>query len=195
MNIHQSTNPKSKIENPKLAKAVFLDRDGTICKDVSYLSRVEDLRLFPFAAEAIRFLNKNDFLVCLVTNQSGVGRGYFDENTLREIHAQLVKELQRGGAHLDAIYFCPHAPEDECLCRKPQTKMIERAVEEFQIDLKNSWMIGDKSIDVETGLNAKTKTAFVLTGYGAREVETMQVKPDLVGENLLEAVRLIIRNG
>lgn len=177
-----------------LRNTVFLDRDGTVCEDVSYLARVEDLRLFPFAAEAVRILNKNDFIVCLITNQSGIGRGYFDENALRAIHVQLVKELRESNAHLDAIYFCPHKPEDKCLCRKPQTEMIERAAKDFQVDLQNSWMIGDKAIDVETGFNAQTKTALVLSGYGAREVETMRVKPDLVSENLLEAVRLIIKN-
>lgn len=177
-----------------MKKAIFLDRDGTVCEDAAYLSRVEDLRLFPFAAEAIRILSRNDFLVCLVTNQSGIGRGIFDENALREIHAQLKKELSESNAHLDAIYFCPHAPENKCQCRKPHIGMIEQAAKDFQIDLKNTWMIGDKAIDVETGSNAKTKTALVLTGYGAREVANMEIKPDLVGQNLLEAVRLIVKN-
>jgi D-glycero-D-manno-heptose 1,7-bisphosphate phosphatase len=181
-------------EKEKIKKAAFLDRDGTICEDVAYLSRVEDLQLFPFAAEAIRILNKNDFFVCLVTNQSGIGRGIFDENVLGEIHAQLKKEFGERGAHVDAIYFCSHAPEDGCQCRKPQIGMIEQATKDFQIDLKNSWMIGDKAIDVETGYYAKTKTALVLTGYGAKEVEKVKFKPDLIGEDLLEVVRLIIKS-
>lgn len=182
-------------EKENMKKAVFLDRDGTICEDVSYLSRVEDLRLFPFAAEAIRILSNNDFLICLITNQSGIGRGMLDENDLREIHVQLVKELRESNAYLDAIYFCPHKPEDECQCRKPQIGMIERAANDFQVDLKSSWMVGDKAIDVEAGFDAKTKTALVLSGYGSKEVATMKVKPNLIGENLLEAVKMIMRNG
>lgn len=181
-----------KVDNSTLKKAIFLDRDGTICEDASYLARVEDLRLFSFAAEAIRLLNECDFLVFLITNQSGIGRGYFDENTLQVIHKQLIKELDENNARLDAIYFCPHKPDDRCLCRKPQTGMIEQAAKDFPIDLQNSWMIGDKTIDVQTGFNAGTKTALVLTGYGGEEIEKMKIKPDLIGENLLEAVKLII---
>ncbi len=178
------------IDNPK-SKAVFLDRDGTICEDVNYLSRPEQLKFFPFAAEAVRLLNENGFLVILITNQSGIARGFFDENALREIHEKVVSELTEQNAKLDAIYFCPHNSVDDCACRKPKTGMIEQASEDFSIDLETSWMIGDKAIDVETGFNAKMKTALVLTGYGQKEIERIKKKPDLIAENLLEAVRKI----
>jgi D-glycero-D-manno-heptose 1,7-bisphosphate phosphatase len=181
------TNPKSKIQNPK-SKAVFLDRDGTICEDVNYLSRAEDLRIFPFAAEAIKLLNKNNFLVILITNQSGIARGYFDEHTLREIHKKLVSELASHNATLDQIYFCPHNKGDNCNCRKPKIGMIEKATKDFAIDLEKSWTIGDKAIDVELGFNAGTKTALVLTGYGRKEIEKLQLKPNLIAEDLLEAI-------
>ncbi|CAN5448435.1 D-glycero-beta-D-manno-heptose 1,7-bisphosphate 7-phosphatase [soil metagenome] len=175
-------------------RAVFLDRDGTVCEEVNYLSRAEDLRLFPFAAEAIKLLNENDFLVILITNQSGIARKYFDENDLREIHKKLEEELAKSGAKLDAIYFCPHNSADNCACRKPKTGLIKQSFNDFEIDLQNSWMIGDKAIDIQTGFNADTKTALVLTGYGQKEIKKLEKEPNVVAENLLEAAKFVIRD-
>ena len=177
----------------KPQKTVFLDRDGTICEDVDYLSRREQLKICPFAPKAIRLLNENDFLVVLITNQSGIARGFFDEAALGEIHAKLISELAEENAKIDAIYFCPHNSVNDCSCRKPNTGMIEQATKDFSIDLQNSWMIGDKAIDVETGFNAGTKTALVLTGYGIEEKGKTEKSPDVVAENLLETVEIIIR--
>ncbi|HSK73324.1 MAG TPA: HAD family hydrolase [Pyrinomonadaceae bacterium] len=171
-----------------MKKAVFLDRDGTVCEESNYLSNAEDLRVFPFASEAILLLKENGFLAILITNQSGIGRKFFDEKTLEKIHEKLQNELAE---KLDAIYFCPHIAEDACNCRKPKTQMIEQAAADFNIDLSQSWMIGDKAIDSETGFNAGIKTALVLTGYGKAEIEKLEKKPDLIAENLLEAARLI----
>ena len=187
-----SDNSRFKIQDSRLKRAVFLDRDGTVCEDVNYLSRPEQLKIFPFAAKAIRLLNDNDFLVILITNQSGIARGFFDENALLEIHEKLLSELAEQNAKLDAIYFCPHNSGDNCNCRKPNTGMIEQATRDFSIDLENSWMIGDKAIDVETGFNAETKTALVLTGYGRKEFETLKRNPGIVAENLFEAIERII---
>lgn len=184
-------NPQSAIRKSK-SRAVFLDRDGTICEDVNYLARAADLKLFPFAAEAVKLLNDNGFLVILITNQSGIGRGFFDENTLREIHRKLVADLADYNAKLDRIYYCPHVSGDDCRCRKPKIGMIEQAAEDFAIDLEASWTIGDKAIDVEAGFNAKTKTALVLTGYGRNEIKKLEAEPDLEAENLLTAVKRII---
>ncbi len=172
--------------------AVFIDRDGTICEDVDYLSRPDELKIFPFASEALRLLNENDFLAILITNQSGIARGFFDENALGKIHEKLSSELAKQNAKLDAIYFCPHNSVDNCICRKPKTGMIEQATKDFSIDLENSWMIGDKAIDVETGFNAGTKTALVLTGYGQKEVGKLIRKADITAENLLHAAKEII---
>lgn len=180
------------MKNDKKQKAVFLDRDGTLCEEVNYLSRPEDLRLFSFSAEAVKLLNDNGFLVILITNQSGIARGFFDENTLHEIHSKLTKELAESDAKLDAIYFCPHNSTDNCDCRKPKTGMIKRAKQDFLLDLENSWIIGDKTIDVETGLNAHLKTALVLTGYGKSEVGKLKKKPDLIANNLLQSVKKLI---
>ena len=178
----------------KPQKAIFLDRDDTICEDAGYLSNPEQLKIFPFAAQAIRILNENDFLVILITNQSGIARGFFDENALREIHEKLISELAKENAKLDAIYFCPHKSEDDCNCRKPKTGMIEQATKDFEIDLQNSWMIGDKAIDVETGFNAGTKTVLVLAGYGQKETEKLKKQPSKIAKNLLEAVEKITKD-
>ncbi len=135
-------------------KAIFIDRDGTLVEEVNYLSRVEDLRLFPFTVDAVRRLKAAGFLLIVVTNQSGIGRGIFEEGAMHEIHRAIQQQLSNA---VDAFYFCPHLPCDGCRCRKPGLGMIERAMSDFSIDIENSWMIGDKKIDVETGINAGSK--------------------------------------
>lgn len=177
-------------ENPK-SKAVFIDRDGTLIEEVNFLHRVEDLQYFSYTDEAIRLLKENGFLVVLVTNQSGIGRGIYTENDMHAIHAQIQTDLTE---KLDAIYFCPHLPNEGCTCRKPNLGMIESAMADLPIDLENSWMIGDKMLDVELGLNAGIKTVFVLTGYGKKHLEKLKRKPHTVAENLLEAVKIITNN-
>ena len=176
----------------KTQKAAFIDRDGTLIEEVNFLSKLSEMRLFPYSAEAVKLLNDNGFLVIVITNQSGVARGIFDEKTLREIHAKLIKDLADSNAKIDAIYFCPHHPDDNCACRKPKTGMILQAAEDFPLDLKNSWMIGDKALDVETGFNIQVKTSIVMTGYGQADLTKLQKKPDLIAENLLEAVKMLI---
>ena len=167
-------------------KTAFIDRDGTLIEEVNFLSRLEDLHVFSYTFEAIRLLKENGFLIVVVTNQSGIGRRIFEESAMHEIHAQIQADLE-----LDAFYFCPHLPTDGCRCRKPNLGMIEQASKDFAIDVENSWMIGDKAIDVETGFNAGIKTALVLTGYGEKTVKELKRKPDVIGGNLLEAVKSI----
>jgi D-sedoheptulose 7-phosphate isomerase len=135
-------------------RAVFIDRDDTIVQDVPYCSRPEDLRLFPGVGKSIRRLNEAGYLAILVTNQSGIGRGYFDEAALESIHVRLKEELAADGARLDAIYYCPHRPDEGCGCRKPATGMLERAVWDLGIDLRSSYVIGDSENDVAMGNKA-----------------------------------------
>ncbi|MEO7538424.1 MAG: HAD family hydrolase [Pyrinomonadaceae bacterium] len=168
--------------------AVFIDRDGTLVEEVNYLSKVEDLHLFPFTAEAIRVLKSNGFLVIVVTNQSGIGRGIYDEAAMHAIHDQIQVELD--GA-IDGFYFCPHLPCDGCTCRKPKLGMIEAACSDLEIDMAGSWIIGDKGIDVETGQFAKLRTALVLTGYGAEHVRLLEMAPDIVSDHLGTAATAI----
>lgn len=170
-------------------KAAFIDRDGTLIEEVNFLSRTEDLRFFSFTGEAVRLLKENGFLVIVITNQSGIGRKIFTEAAMHDIHEAIQKQLNE---KIDAFYFCPHLPNENCACRKPKTEMIRRAAADFAIDLENSWFVGDKTIDVEAGQNAKLKTALVLTGYGKRAVEQLENQADLTAENLLEAVKEIL---
>jgi D-glycero-D-manno-heptose 1,7-bisphosphate phosphatase len=184
-------------------RAVFIDRDGTISEEVGYVNHVSRYRVFPFAAAALRALNEAGWLAVLVTNQAGVARGYFEEELIGQVHGVLAAELERGGARLDAVYYCPHHPSVgeppyrlDCDCRKPRPGLIRRAAAELGLDLAQCWMVGDRHSDVELARNAGVRAAFVLTGYGRGEFEhqskAWKHRPDLVAENLLEAVRKII---
>lgn len=169
--------------------AIFIDRDGTLIEEVNYLSRVEDLRLFPSTADAINLFKKKGFLVIVVTNQSGIGRGIYTDADMHAVHDAI--QLQLDGA-IDAFYFCPHLPDACCECRKPRLGMINSARSDLEIDMENSWMVGDKKSDVETGVNAGIKTAFVLTGYGKQHRDSLETKPDITADDLGEvAVRII----
>lgn len=170
--------------------AVFLDRDGTLIEEVNFLSRVEDLRVFPYTREAIRSLKDAGFLIVVVTNQSGIGRGIYDADAMHAIHSEMQTQLDR---MIDAFYFCPHLPCDGCSCRKPGLGMIESAIADHPIELTSSWMVGDKRIDVETGHKAGMKSAMVMTGYGRAHSETLQQQPEVIAEDLLEVVRAILR--
>lgn len=183
-------------------KAVFLDRDGTISEEVGYLDHPSRLRILPGSAEAIRALNENGWLVVVVTNQSGVARGFFTEESLQDINQALQDELAALGARIDATFYCPHHPTEgvapyrrDCDCRKPKPGMILRAAKELNIDLDHSWMIGDRYGDVALAHAAGVRSALVLTGYGREEWEAQSdgwgYKPDLVAADLLEAVKQI----
>ena len=183
--------------------AVFIDRNSTISEEVGYINHPSRFRLFPYAADAIKQLNDNGWLAILVTNQAGVARGYFSEEMIQTVHAALTANLESDGAKLDAIYYCAHHPSVgeppfrlDCDCRKPKPGLITRAAQDFEIDLSESWMVGDRYSDIELARNAGLKSAFVLSGYGRGEWEHQRAgwteKPDLVAENLLEAVHLIV---
>ncbi len=183
--------------------AVFMDRDGTISEEVGYVNHPSRYRVFPFSAEAVRLLNERGWLAILVTNQAGVARGYFTEDLIEEVHGLLRLELERRGARLDAIYYCAHHPtvgeapyRSDCDCRKPKPGLIHRAASELGIDLTRSWMIGDRYSDIVLAHNAGLRSAFVMTGYGRGEWEYQRSawsqQPELVAENLLEAVEKIV---
>ena len=184
-------------------RAVFMDRDGTISEEVGYVNHPSRYRVFPYSAEAVRLLNEAGWLAILVTNQAGVARGYFTEDVITAVHGVLSQELEKQGARLDAIYYCAHHPtvgvapyRFDCDCRKPKPGLIERAVAEFQIDATQSWMIGDRYSDIELARNAHVRAGFVLSGYGRGEWEyqrpAWQHQPDMVAEDLLEAVKKIV---
>lgn len=181
--------------------AVFIDRDGTISEEVGYINHPSRFRLFPYSSEAIRILNNSGWLAIVITNQAGVARGYFSEEVIVNVHEQLERELQN--AQLDAIYYCAHHPSVgeppyrlDCECRKPKTGLIDCATKDFDVDLSRSWMVGDRYGDVELARNAGLHSAFVLSGYGQGEWEyqrhTWKHQPDIVCEDLLEAVKTIV---
>lgn len=154
-------------------RAVFLDRDGVIVEEVDYLRRPSQLKLIPGAAEAITRLHKAGFKTIVVSNQSGIARGYFTRGDLRRIHAKLRAELKKKGARVDAIYFCPHHPEAGervvCDCRKPKIGMLLEAKKRFKIDLKKSFLVGDSSADMGAARSAGVFGILVRTGYGGKD--------------------------
>lgn len=175
-------------------KAVFMDRDGTIARDVPYCSRPEDFELLPGAAEGIKFLNEHGFKVVVVTNQSGIARHYFTEKMLARIHDKMRNELAKHGAYIDAIYYCSHHPDDNCECRKPKPKMVFQAALELNIDLGQSYVVGDSSIDIEMGRRAGCKSILIAATIGDRDEGAIHysLKPDYIVPSSIAAARFII---
>ena len=190
------------MNSPLRHSAVFLDRDGTIIREVNYLSRLDEIELLPAAAAAIAKLNQLRIPVILVTNQSGVARGKFTEAFVRESHSYLQKLLQKQNARIDDFFYCPHHPEagnlpyrKTCSCRKPAPGMLLAAAEKHNLNLKRSYVIGDKLIDIELGLKAGAKAILVETGYGRKEkeqIKTSQINPNKICVDLNQAVDWIL---
>jgi D-glycero-D-manno-heptose 1,7-bisphosphate phosphatase len=178
-------------------RAVFLDRDGTVAEEVGYMNHLSRFRLFPFAAAAIRRLNQAGWLVIVVTNQSGVARGYFPEELVRQVNARMVRELARAGARVDGVYYCPHRAEDECDCRKPRPGMLERAALEHGLRLPGCYFVSDLYADLEMAHREDCRSILVLTGYGRGEYEWNRGRwprqPDYVAEDLTAAVERILK--
>jgi D-glycero-D-manno-heptose 1,7-bisphosphate phosphatase len=151
------------------ARFAMLDRDGTLIRERHYLSEPRGVELLPGAAAGLRELRAKGLGLVILTNQSGVGRGYLDESKLARIHDRLRDLLREEGVELDGIYHCPHVPEDQCHCRKPETGLAERAAAELGFDLGRSIMVGDKVIDMQMGKAVGATTFLVLTGYGREE--------------------------
>jgi D-glycero-D-manno-heptose 1,7-bisphosphate phosphatase len=174
-----------------------LDRDGTIAEEVGYLNHASRFRMFSFAAAAIRRLNEAGLPVIVITNQSGVGRGYFPESLVRTVHEIMMRELCNAGAHLEAIYYCPHTNADACECRKPKPGMLERAAREHRLDLQRSFVAGDRFGDIVLARNVAARSVLVRTGYGEGELAwhaaNWPIQPDHIAPTLTEAVDWIVR--
>lgn len=182
--------------------AVFLDRDGTITEERGYLNHPDYLELIANAAEGIALLNRSGLRTIVITNQSGVARGFFPESLLPALHKKMRALLAKREARIDAIYYCPHHPcigeppyRNDCECRKPKTGMIDKAAREHSLDIMRSYLVGDKLSDIETGKNAGCKTILVMTGYGKGEWEFNRSKlkgaPDYLAADLLDAAQWI----
>ena len=183
-------------------RAVFFDRDGTVTEEVGYLDDLSKLRLIPGAGHAIRTLNRAGFTVVLVTNQSGVARGYFPESLVHEAHQRLEEMLARDGAQLDGIYYCPHHPTAGnspytmvCDCRKPGTGLLEQAARDLDVDLPNSFVVGDKWSDIELAQRAGARSVLVRTGFGQDDPGNVRPKgladPDHIAKDITGAVEWI----
>ena len=180
-----------------LRAAVFIDRDGTIAEEVGYLNHVSRFRMFPFAAAALRRLNEAGYPVIVVSNQSGIARGYFPESLVEDVTALMRQQLSEAGARVDGVYYCPHASSDGCACRKPRTGMLERAAREHAVDVERSFVIGDRYVDIECARNAGARGILVRTGYGEGELAWHAAKcpaqPDFIADDLTRAVDWILR--
>jgi D-glycero-D-manno-heptose 1,7-bisphosphate phosphatase len=186
-------------EKEPLRPAVFLDRDGTISEEMGYVNHIDRFQIFPFAAEAILHLNQAEIPVIVITNQSGVARKIFPEAMVHDVHKKMVAELAKGGAWIDAIYFCPHRKEDACDCRKPNPGLLQRAAREHSIDLSASWVVGDRYADLEMAHKAGARGMLVMTGYGRGEYESYRTtwprQPEALARDLKDAVRQILHGG
>ena len=170
-------------------KTIFLDRDGTLNEDVDFLSRVEDLHVFPFALPALQLLKDAGYQIVVITNQSGIGRGLYDEAVLSEIHDEMQRQVRN---LIDAFYFCPHLPNAGCDCRKPKLEMIRNAERDLRIDIPNSWLIGDKDLDVLTGVAASMRTGLVRTGYGKMFEAKLRGTATITADNVFEVAKMIV---
>lgn len=187
-------------------KAIFLDRDGTINEEMGYINHISRFKMFDFVPPAIRIFNEAGYKVLVTTNQSGLGRGYFDESLLKEIHNFLHKQVEMKKAKIDKIYYCPHHPTEaqgqykvDCGCRKPKRGMIDLAQTEFNLNIPESYVIGDSYNDVKFGKNVGTKTILLLTGYGLGQYtyqkKNWELMPDMIFQDLLSAAQYITSQG
>ncbi len=171
---------------------VFFDRDGTLVEDRVYAHRPEDCVPLPGALEAVRRVRKAGYGTAIVTNQSGIGRGYFDQAAFERFQARLAEQLAAAGTAIDATYWCPHRPEDACPCRKPATGLIERACQQFDVDLTRSWVVGDKPCDVELARHAGCRAVLVQSDTGTESRD--EIDPEVpVARDLAAAVDYILR--
>ena len=183
--------------------AVFMDRDGTVNEQMGYINHLDRFVLLPEVGKAIRLLNEAGYLAIIVSNQSGVARGYFPIDLVHRVHEKMKALIKKEGAILDGIYFCPHYPNGKvppygmaCDCRKPRPGLIGEACKSFDIDMENSYVVGDRCTDIEMAHEAGLKGIMVKTGYGMGDLEyvfpELPFQPFHVAEDLLDAVKWIL---
>jgi D-glycero-D-manno-heptose 1,7-bisphosphate phosphatase len=177
--------------------AVFLDRDGTINEDSGYIDHPNRIELIPRSRQAIKRLNKKNILTIIVSNQSGVGRGYLKRKDVALVDEKLKTELVKGKAYIDDTYYCYHHPDNNCSCRKPKPGMLNKAARKFHLDLTRCFVVGDHYSDIALGYEVGAKTVMVLTGHGRAEMKSKSIKskcrPDYVAKDLYAAVNWILK--
>ena len=169
--------------------AVFLDRDGTLMRDVDYCGDPKDVHVLVGVSEALQRLKNRGYKLIVITNQSGIGRGYFTKEQYEKVERELARQI--GDGLIDATYYCPHLPSAGCRCRKPSAAMVVRAAANHEVDVRRSFFIGDKRSDIECGWNAGVRTVLVQTGYGKNTDSNLA---DFVAKDLSEAAELILKH-
>lgn len=180
-------------KHSKISQAIFIDRDGVINKEISYLHEPEKFEFLPNVLEGMKKMQGMGFKIVVVTNQAGIGLGYFTKEDFYKVNRVMLKGVSKAGIMIDKIYFCPHGINDDCDCRKPKPGMLLRGKQELNLDMKNSYMIGDMTSDIKAGENAGTKTILVKTGYGGKDGGDA-IKSDYVAEDLLDAAEFILKD-
>ena len=173
-----------------MTAAIFLDRDGVLVEDFGYHHKIEDFKLIQNAVEGLKLLKK--YKLFIVTNQSGIGRGYYTLRDFEKFNKYVVQQLKKHQINIEKTYLCPHKPKDNCECRKPKIKLLSDAEKEFKINLRKSFFIGDKKADIEMGKSAGCKTILVLSGNGIKTKN--EISPDFLAKDLVEAAHWINKN-
>ncbi len=176
-------------------KAIILDRDGTLIEDKDYAYKIEDFELLPGVIEGLKILQKN-FLLFIVTNQSGIGRGYYTDREFHKFNDHLIEILKENKIRIERTFYCPHVKEDNCECKKPKIKYIREIVDGWNIDIEQSWMIGDHPSDIQFGINGGCRTIFLTTGHGDKHIDELKIlgiKPTKICDTFLEATQEILK--
>lgn len=176
-----------------MTRQIIVDRDGTLIVERPYLSQPDLVELLPNTVEGLRRFRALGFRIAMITNQSGIGRGYFDSATVEVIHDRLFALLAQHGVGLDAVYVCPHTPDDGCACRKPNDGMLRQAERDFGCDLRQAFVIGDKDVDIEAGRRVGATTVLVRTGHGETFAADRSLRPDYIADDLLAAAGIVER--
>ena len=175
-------------------KAIILDRDGTLIEDKDYAYKLEDFELLPGVIEGLKILQKI-YLLFIVTNQSGIGRGYYTDQEFHKFNDHLIGILKENQIRIERTFYCPHVKEDNCECKKPKTKYIREIVDGWNVDIINSWVIGDHPSDILFGINAGSKTVYLISGHGKKhfhELDVEGIKPTMISSNFLNTAKKII---
>lgn len=173
-----------------MKKALFIDRDGVINKEYSYVYRIEDFEFIDGIFDALKKMQQNGYLLIIITNQAGIAKGLYKEDDFYKLTSWMIDAFKNNGVNIDRVYHCPHKDGDGCECRKPKAGMVNRAKKEFDIDIDSSWLIGDKESDIEAGINSGIKnTILVRSGH---KIDEKNTKASFVCDSIKEAVKLIV---
>ncbi|MBN1215396.1 MAG: HAD family hydrolase [Candidatus Lokiarchaeota archaeon] len=177
-------------------KAIILDRDGTLNEDQGYIHKIEDFKLLPGVIEGLNLV-KDKFLFFIISNQSGIGRGFYTVDDFWKFNNHLISKLKQNNIKIEKTYFCPHKIEINCDCRKPKLKFIKDIVSEYKINLKESWVIGDHPSDAQLGINSGSKSIYLLTGHGKshlKDLNKKEIEPTFIAKDFLTAMKYILSN-